>query len=380
MKLSRRKHLAALAIAGMVLLTVVQWWSYRQVGEMLEGYPGSRVVAHYHENVSPILPALYVRSLEDSLLGYSYLPSTGEYYLLVRGREGKPDEHYRLELMGLERSYSNFLNLTSEYIALWSETGNESTFIHAMSLFRITLEVRSELEKLKRGENVTEILVRPPYPYRLFHGGNPVPGEIVVSLLLLAGAILLLSRIDVLIEMLSDFRNLALLLALIIGVSFISYGLLQEHDPLLGVESKWEDKLNFCGERAYYVPRNARVDSLLLDAVGSAEYVRVERWNGRALSITLALLPERAEGLLDNLSEETTVLYVYSLPSWPERLEIDDALVSLVREDLLETGGLDEGAVDAVMSASLNGLERSGREFGFCANVTILEFDFGGIG
>ncbi|WP_188202312.1 hypothetical protein [Thermococcus camini] len=380
MKLSRRKHLAALAIAGIVLLTVVQWWSYRQVGEILEGYPDSQVVACYRENVSPILPALYVRSLGDSLLGYSYLPSTGEYALLVRGQKGKPDKYYWLELTGLENSYMDYLNITAEYIARWYETGNESAFIYAVSLLRRTFEARNELEKLKRGENVTEVLMKPPYPYRLFHGGNPVPGEIVISLLLLAGTILLLSKIDVLIETFSDFRNLALLLALVIGVSLISYGLLQEHDPLLGVGSKWEHKLNFCGERVYYVHRNARVDSLLLDAVGSAEYVRVGRWNGRVLSITLALRPEMAEELLNNLSDETTVLYVYSLPPWPRKLEIDDSLVSLVRGDLLVTGGLDEGAVDAVMSASLEGLERSRTEFGFCANVTILEFTFGGIG
>ncbi|QDA31584.1 hypothetical protein FH039_08200 [Thermococcus indicus] len=377
MKLFTRKYLAVLVIVGVTLLAVVQWWSYRQVGEVLEDCPATSVVARYRANVSPLLPSMYVRSIRDSIVGYSYEPSDGTYVLLVRGRAGKPDEYYRLELQSLETSYLDYLNLTAEYIELWSETGNESVLIQAASLLRRTLGVRAELENFKRGENVTAVLMEPPYPYRLFYRGNPLPGEIVLSLLLIAGTILLLSRLDVLIEVLSDSRNLALILAVIVGVSLVSYGLLQEHDPLLGVRSKWVDRLNFCGERDYYVRRNAAVDSILLDAIGSTEYVRVERWNGRVLSITLALLLERAEGLLDNLSEETTVLYVYSLPSWPERLEIDDALVSLVREDLLGAGELDEGAVDAVMSASLEGLERSWKEFRFCENITIMTFEFG---
>ncbi|NJE29475.1 hypothetical protein E3E38_00190 [Thermococcus sp. 18S1] len=378
MKLFTRKYLAVLVIVGVILLAVAQWWNYILVGEILEGSPHDPVVAGYRENVSPVLPALYIRSIGDSLVGYSYLPSTGEYVLLVRGQKGKPDKYYWLELTGLENSYMDYLNLTAEYIARWYETGDESAFIHAVNLLGKTLEARKELEMFKRGENVTEVLMRPPYPYRLFHGDIPVPGEVVVSLLLLAGMVLFLSRLDVVIEVLSDFRNLALLIALVLGISLIFYGISQEHDPLFDIEPKWNGDLNFCGGTAYYVHRNARVDSLLLDAVNSAEYVRVERWGGRVTSITLALPRGEEEWLLDSLSKESTVLYVYSLPSWLERLEINDSVVSLVREDLLETGGLREGAVDAVMSASLEELGRSRGEFKFCANVTVVEFTFGG--
>ncbi|NJE61465.1 hypothetical protein [Thermococcus sp. 21S7] len=379
MKLLMRKYLAVLVIVGVILLAVAQWWSYRQVGEILEDYPATSVVAGYSLNVSPLLPSLYVRSIGDSIVGYSYEPSDGTYVLLVRGRAGKPDEYYRLELQSLRNSYLDYLNLTTGYIKLWTETGNESAFNYAVGLLRRTLEARAELENFKRGENVTAVLMEPPYPYRLLHGENPLPGEIVVSLLLIVGTVLLLSRLDFLIEVLSDFRNLALLLSVIIGISFVFYGLIQERpDPFLSIKSNWEDKLNFCGERGYYVHRNAEADSLLLDALSSAEYARVWTWDGKNVySVTLAMSPERTEGLINNLSQVTTVLHMYSVPPWPEPPEIKKALVWRVREDLLETGELDEGAVDAMIKASLENIELSMEEFSFCENVTIVTFEFG---
>jgi len=299
----RGKHLVTFAVLGMVILTVVQWWSYQQVGEILEKYPATSVTAQYRTNISPILPSLYVRSLGKSLVGYYYLPSSREYVLLVRGREGKPNGDYLREFQRLQDSYTDYFNLTSKYIRLWSETGDKSAFQLAVFMLENTAETGAELKALTRGENVTEVLVEPPYPYRLLSGWAPLLESFAVLLLLIAGAALLVSRLDALIGVFSNFRNLALLLVLLIGVSAVAYGLLHERpDPLMGVHSNWSNSLNSCGASVYYLHRNTAADSILLDAAGSAKYVEVSKVDGRVRRVALALSPEREEALLHSLS------------------------------------------------------------------------------
>jgi len=197
MKLPSRKHFVALALVCVVLLTIVQWWDYGRTGELLEKYPGASFPAQYTANVSPILPSHYVHSLGDSIVGYSYRLSTGEYLLYVRGRHGRPNDDYTEELQWLNDSYVHYLTLTSESIRLWSETGNESYFARAVFWMEETLRTGYELEIVERGRNMTVIVMKPPYPYRLLLEETLVLlGEVVFIPLLIAITLLLVFRFD----------------------------------------------------------------------------------------------------------------------------------------------------------------------------------------
>jgi len=374
MKLPSRKHLVTLALVGVVLLTIVQWWNYGRTGEILEKYPGASFPAHYTANISPILPSRYVHSLGSSLVGYSYRPSTDEYILYIRGRHGKSYDDYMGELQWVNDSYAHYLSLTSESIRLWSETGNESYFARAVFWMGETLRVGAELENLQRGENVTMIVMRPPYPYRLLLGKTPILiGEIILSLLIIAGMLLLVFRFDVLGRFVSRPKYLALLLVVIISASLLVYGHVHKRpDALIGVKSHWNGALNLCGGEVYYVHQDAAVDSTLLNASRSAKYVDVLRENGRLKLMALALPRGREGELLRSLSKATVVLYMYTVPpAVPSQTAVEK-----VRGDLVKRGAINETAVDEVINATLKSIWES-EGLNVCDNLTVVTLTFG---
>ncbi|WP_099211149.1 hypothetical protein [Thermococcus henrietii] len=373
MELPPRKHLVALALVCVVLLTIVQWWDYSRTGEILENYPGASFPAQYTANVSPILPSRYVHSLGNSIVGYSYRPSTDEYILYIRERHGKPDDGYTEELQWLNDSYVHYLNLTSESIRLWSETGNESYFARAVFWMGETLRAGEGLENVQRGENVTMIVIRPSYPYRLLRGETLVLlGEMVIIPLLIAGTLLLMFRFDALRRFVSRPKYLALLLIVIITTSLLAYGHFHKRpDTLIGVKSHWNDTLNLCGGDVYYAHRDTAADSILLNASRSAEYVDVRRENGHLRLMALALPRGRETELLRSLSKATTVLYMYTVPpAVPSQTAVEK-----VRGDLLKRGAINETAVDEVINATLKSIRES-EGLKVCDNLTVVTLTF----
>jgi len=373
MKLPSRNHLTALALVCVALLTAAQWLSYGRTGEILENYPGASFPAQYTANVSPILPSAYVHSLGSSIVGYSYRPSTDEYLIYIRGREGRPNRYYQGELQFLSDSYARYLNLTGESLRLWSETGNESYFARAVFWMGETLRVGAELENLRRGENVTMIVMRPPYPYRLLLGRTPILiGEVILSLLIIAGTLLLVFRFDALRRLVSSPGHLALLLVVIISASLLVYGHVHRRpDALIGVKPHWSGALNLCGGEVYYVHRDAAVDSTLLSTSRSAEYVDVLRENGRLKLMALALPRGRERELVRSLSKATTVLYMYTVPpAVPSQTAAEK-----VRGDLLKRGVLNETAVDEVINAALKSIWES-EGLNVCDNLTVVTLTF----
>jgi hypothetical protein len=89
MKLSRRKHLAALAIAGMILITIVQWVAFERAEERAEALPCNLTPAPYRLEVESLLPP---GELLSRAIGHRYDGERLE--VIVPGGLGKPDPLY----------------------------------------------------------------------------------------------------------------------------------------------------------------------------------------------------------------------------------------------------------------------------------------------
>ena len=143
-------------------------------------------------------------------------------------------------------------------------------------------------------------------------------------------------------------------------------------NAFVGVKPHWNNALNLCGGEVYYVHRNAAVDSILLNASHSAEYVGVVRENGHLRLMALALPRGRERELLRSLSRVTTVLYMYTVPPTVPL----QTTVEKVRGDLLKKGAISGTAADEVINATLKNIQES-EGLKVCGNLTVVTLTFG---
>ncbi|KUH32962.1 hypothetical protein APY94_07915 [Thermococcus celericrescens] len=305
MKLPRRKCVVALAIAGIVLLTVVQWWSYRQVGEVLENYPLAGTMTGYVMEKRPLVPHLYVSSLRGRIVGYRHDPDTRRYLVVVEGKmEGSRKSEEYLELLGVARErYFTFLNITAEELTVWWNTKNESYLNRAAFDLAHSLPWKVELSTLERSENRTLVIVEPPYPYAVLYSSGSA-WYLGTSLLLIALAIYLLHSASEVVEFVS--RRKTWLGVLLVGLLVFASLRNSREDPLMSLGPMWWTSDGDCTYVTYAVVRNEKVDDVLIDAIKMAKDWEVYG-RKRARTVVLLLSPDEAENLVGRLKEVTTV-------------------------------------------------------------------------
>ena len=292
-------------MAGVILLTVAQWWSYRQVGEVLEDYPMAGTMTGYVVEKRPLMPHLYVSSLRGRIVGYRYDPDTGSYLVVVEGKmEGSRNSEEYLELLNITRErYFTHLNMTAEDLTVWCDTKNESYLNKAAFDLVRSLPWKVDLSALERSENRTLVIVGPPYPYAVLYSSGSA-WYLGTALLLIALAIYILHSAPEVVEFVSRRKTWlgVLLVGLVVFASLRDSG----EDPLMNLGPMWWTSNGDCTRVTYAVVRNEKVDDALIDAIKVAKDWKVYG-RKRARAVVLLLPPDEAENLVGRLKEVTTV-------------------------------------------------------------------------
>ncbi|AEK74024.1 hypothetical protein GQS_10655 [Thermococcus sp. 4557] len=304
MKLFTRKYLAVLVIVGGILLAVAQWWSYRQVGEVLEDYPIAGTMTGYVVEKRPLIPHLYVSSLRGRIVGYRYDPDTRRYLVVVEGKtKGSRKSEEYLELLDVTRErYFTYLNRTAEKLTIWWDTKNESYLKGAALDLAHSLPWKVDLSALERSENRTLVIVGPPYPYAVLYSSGSA-WYLGTALLLIALAIYILHSAPEVVEFVSRRKTWlgVLLVSLLVLASLRDSG----EDPLMNLGPMWWTSDGDCTRVTYAVVRNEKVDNALIDAIKMAKDWEVYG-RKRARAVVLLLPPDEAENLVGRLKEVTT--------------------------------------------------------------------------
>ncbi len=375
MKLSRIKPLVALALVGVVLLTIIQWWSYRQVGEILEDYTIASTNTGYVVEKHPVLPHLYVNSLRGRIIGYRYDPGTQRYLVVVEGRltGSRESAEYQTLLTFVREWYYRELERTEVPLVFWWGTDNES-YLHSSAVrFMGALRWKAELTKLERSGNRTLVIVSPPYPYALALMDSFLYIGVPLLLVFIAGY-LLRSAPEVVAFVSREKTWLGLFLIVLLGLMVLAGIQGSREDPLLNLGPMWWTSDGDCTHATYAVVRNERVDDILVDAIKAAKDKDVYG-NRRARSVILLLPRDDAQSLVERLKDVTTVKAVsfqYPSSNW-EHTRRKVFFPTYLDFRILYGNVLPSEAFDALLNVSRELVKIENVVYPNCGDMVVIE-------
>ncbi len=155
--------LGVILLAGFLACVDV---SYERLGERFEDLPVVSLQAQFEKTESPVFPREFVDSLDGRIIGYRYVPSDGSYIIYVRGRlpGSAENEDYDWLFNWLVETYRRHVSRAARHLRAYLSTGDRTQLADAEFEFNEAVKTRARLESLKRGQNVTAVVLERWHP------------------------------------------------------------------------------------------------------------------------------------------------------------------------------------------------------------------------
>jgi len=153
--------------------------------------PGSLHTVPVREGRGTGAPGKVLRLAQGRVIGYEYSPYDNAYVIYVRGklRDSNESDDYTWHLGYLNEDYRKYLNRTVGELAGYLSTGNETLLQNAMFDAHELVITRAHIESIKRGENVTAVVLKRGWPLSSVRGSLRFLSAIMLFLIVLGLAI-----------------------------------------------------------------------------------------------------------------------------------------------------------------------------------------------
>ena len=308
--------LGVILLAGFLACVDV---SYERLGERFEDLPVVSLQAQFEKTESPVFPREFVDSLDGRIIGYRYVPSDGSYIIYVRGRlpGSAENEDYDWLFNWLKETYRRHVSRAARHLRAYLSTGDRTQLVDAEFEFNEAVKTRARLESLKRGQNVTAVVLERWHPLVQIRGFLPLFEALLILFLGITAAVLTPLLAPEMLDPGWKRRGLGLLLtAILLAILLLGplHSATKERVLLEGFGR--EGNLSMaCRMLVYGVELNKNSAAEILAARDYSIAYSPYTGEGGERGVELVLKGDDANQLLEALSRETSIIGVWNSSS-----------------------------------------------------------------